>query len=356
MRQRKLPNLVTVAPMAILLFISMLTPAYSQIVLRTPSMSEGLDLSDQSTQEPSLTKRMGFSMFPDTQIIAENPRQRAAETKARFKAKAQAIEDAARFRANLLRSSLTGTTSLIVYNPSSPTTLAWLTVPSKSSIGGPTQVQQLQANDFKTGAAISIVAPYTSSPGANPQVGYFSINTGQSVVITAQNSGNTANTMDGVTVSFASPPQCPCTSGCLGPTQYVPGPNVPNGVNMAEVTLNPTGSMQQESADISCINGANTTIKMSFSGGPKWNDGAGNVSSVTNKAVGITNSPQTDSNCGISGVYPYGLSSCTTGTSLCSPTGPFCSNTAQTCELQRSANSVGFGGKVLVTFMGPLTP
>jgi hypothetical protein len=158
-----------------------------------------------------------------------------------------------------------------------------------------------------------------------------------------------------VTVTFLTAPQCPCTSGCVGIKPFVPGPNVPNGTNFGEATINPPSG--QEGADISCTNGASTSIRMSFSGGPKWNNGNGNnnVLHVQNSYVDI--STGTDKNCGLTGVFPYNLTKCTTtGGGTCSPFASLCSNSATLCALQRSPNANGFGGKILVTFRGPLTP
>jgi hypothetical protein len=334
---------------AIALSLMLVSASHSQIVLRTPSM---LSPERFDSKQNSLTQRMGLSKLPGVDFVAFN-RDQAEALKQRLRAKAQATEKSAKFRANLRRSMATGTTYLEAYNPGSGTVLAWLTVPTTSSIGGPTQASQLAAYDAKTGNSITIVIPYTQSP-ANPQIGYLNLSGGQTAVITATNSGNSTNTMDGVTVTFTSPPQCPCNSGCLGPTQFVPGLTVPNGTNFGEVTLNPPGG-DQEASDISCVNGANSSITITFSGGPAWNDGPNTVTSVSNSWVDV--STQQDNNCGLPGVFPYGLSACTSGSSTCNPSNSFCTNSQAICALQRNQGATGaFGGTVCVTFNGPLSP
>lgn len=194
--------------------------------------------------------------------------------------------------------------------------------------------------------------PVTLTPLSTYQ-GWFSFDAGDTVQITC----SAGPCLGGVNVSFLAPPQCPCTTGCAGFTPYVPGPAVPNGVNQAEVTLNPP-SGNQESCDISCNTGANTRIQIVTSGGPYWNLPGGSTTaafSIANKSVDVAN--KTDNNCNQLGVLAYGLSQCNQGPSSCTnPSGSFCSTAnADTCIIQRTAVGGSFGGTVTVNFLGALT-
>ena len=129
---------------------------------------------------------------------------------------------------------------------------------------------------------------------------------------------------------------------------------MPNGVNQAEVTLNvPAGD--QESCDISCNDGANSTIKMSANGGPQW------ITPVVTSTFDITNSwvsvaGQSDNNCNINGVLGYQLTTCTAGPNACPGPGPFCTQSGSTCFFQRNPVNGHFGGIVRISFLGPLAP
>lgn len=356
-------RVAVLASLSMLVLSALVIPAsHSQVRLQTPSMlptgaSSLLDEQD-FRNSGSLTQRFEVSRFPNENLIADRV-DRFQERIELRKARARQKVDALKFRALLRQSMATGTTYLETYNPSSGPILVWLTVPQTSNLGGPTLMQYLQANDAKTGVSIPITIPFQNlNPSSlnNPRLGYFTLNNGQTAIVASNNPGNATNVMDGVTATFLTAPQCPCNSGCVGTQPFVPGPNVPNGTNFGEVTLNPPAGFQ-ESADISCVNGASTTILMSLSGGPNWNNGNGNnnVTSAQNSWVDIANS--TDNNCGLTGVFPYNLTKCTTANGgACAPFNPFCSNTQTLCALQRTPNAIGYGGTVLLTFQGPLTP
>lgn len=356
----KVRRVALLASLSMLVLSALVIPAsHSQVRLQAPSMlpSGFNSLPCDTTDNGSLTQRFEVSKFPNGSLIVNRTDQFQERIELQ-KARAQQKIHALKYRARLRQSMATGTTYLETYNPSSSTILVWLTVPSSSSLGGPTLLQYLQANDSVTGAAITITIPFQGlSPSSlnNPRLGYFTLNNGQTAVITANNPGNTTNIMDGVTATFLTAPQCPCNSGCVGTQPFVAGPNVPNGTNFGEVTLNPPSG--QEGSDISCVNGASTSILMTLSGGPNWNNGNGNnnVTSVTNSWVDIGN--LTDNNCGLTGVYPYNLTQCTSANGgTCSPFQPFCTNSQTLCQLQRNSNANGFGGTVLLTFQGALTP
>lgn len=160
-----------------------------------------------------------------------------------------------------------------------------------------------------------------------------------------------------VNIAFLAPPQCPCTD-CSGFTPGVPGPPLPNGVNQAEVTLNPTPP-NQEAVNISCNTGANSAIEIGHNGGgAPWvlPDGTKtNAFFITNSWLNVAG--HQDNNCNRLGVLAYQLSTCNAGPSSCPGAGPFCSTQSPvTCIIQRPAVNGQFGGVVRVTFNGPISP
>ena len=205
------------------------------------------------------------------------------------------------------------------------------------------------------------ISQFSVTKGGNPVTltqinklqGWFAFDSGDTVEIKC----SAGPCLGGVNVSFLAPPQCPCSTGCQGFTPFVPGPAVPNGVNQAEVTLNPGGT-NQESCDISCNSGANTKIQIITSGGPYWNLPGGSTTaafSIANNSVDVAN--KVDNNCNLLGVLAYGLSTCNAGPASCpAPGGPFCTtNNADTCIIQRSAVNGGFGGTVTINYLGQLS-
>ncbi len=187
---------------------------------------------------------------------------------------------------------------------------------------------------------------------------------------------------------------------------------VPNGTNGFEATINLPGtiggkivpaamgllSTTAESCDITCLAGANSAITAQYTppaGGPFWTTtlgatGGGNVVLKTpfttqNSWVNVPHPTGTgcDDNCvdpktGLArpGVYPYGCSQCNNphdpgppcGSRAVPPTGTYTSQICAAknglpfntgCLLQRSPLVPGvqkFGGTILVTYTGPLSP
>ncbi|HEY9714116.1 MAG TPA: hypothetical protein V6C72_11635, partial [Chroococcales cyanobacterium] len=162
---------------------------------------------------------------------------------------------------------------------------------------------------------------------------------------------------------------CPCGDGssCSSFFQFVAGCPAANGINAAEVTLNvPT----EETVDITCNGGANTTISVVGSKSSNlWQVGVNGAytplsiqNSWVNGATGV------DNNCGggtgntgtpIPGVFPFQLSSCTTGPNSCSSAtnNVSCSSPNDgegPCQFTRAAGISG--GKVTVSYLGSLQP
>lgn len=165
-------------------------------------------------------------------------------------------------------------------------------------------------------------------------------------------SGVVDNQLNSFIVAFGDPtvfktqPYCPGTFNLY-----------PNGINYFECTLNVTTG---ETLDISLNQGANTWLGVQCnppSPIPGWttNNGLQAVTSFQNSFLSVAGSY--DDNCCLVGVFPYGLSNCTAGPSSCSSStnpGPFCSNDAIHCQVQRNPGQQG--GVVLVQFNGLMNP
>lgn len=156
-------------------------------------------------------------------------------------------------------------------------------------------------------------------------------------------------------ISFGTPPLlCP-------PVGY------PNGINLAEFTLNnntaayvniPNAPQPQEAADISCVNGVNCRVVYTMNtnnnppgstGGPWLTTGSSSVTSFSNLTLGT---PPNSPNLNRVGVYPPGCDDCT------SSVNPGCnatwlnwgnSNKKSNCTVVRVANGQS-GGEVLIQF------
>lgn len=188
--------------------------------------------------------------------------------------------------------------------------------------------------------------------------------------------------LQGVTVTFKQPPQCPNT-----------GLGIPNGVNQAEPTLNMPGTIGGvtsalagvgESCDITCLNGANALIQLAITPPSAAIDPqlwtydvsqtvpASSTFTTENSWVlyappGSQN-PGCDDNCSPErpAVYPFGCSQCNKFPDPAPPCGQYCAsanglapNTG--CNISRSPNlnnPVGqqYGGTVQYTYMGPAIP
>jgi hypothetical protein len=163
---------------------------------------------------------------------------------------------------------------------------------------------------------------------------------------------------------------------------------LPNGSNSFEPTLNlphkiknQPGGGNIESVDISCVNGANSTIQVQLTppaNGPYWvynggTTGGGNMTFKTttsgqNSWVNIAG--KCDNNCldpatnaPRPGVYPYGCTMCNVANDPNAPCRQqFChvnnglpNNTG--CGFNRGPiGNQQFGGDIVVNYMGPLSP
>ena len=226
-------------------------------------------------------------------------------------------------------------------------------------------VLDLTAKDTATENIITITAPYIAPCCTDLTAGYFNLLSGQTATIASKTS---SPALISVIVSFGIIHQCPCTlSGvpkfCLGEEPFINGPSQVNGVTGAEFTLNPSGSDAQESADITCVNGANARIEMDYvqGSGEPWNNGSfstsdPNVTHIYNSWVDIAN--QLDNNSNLSGVFPYNCSDCIQENNIaCSPRISFSKPNEKHCQVQRVRNSNGeFGGTVTITYKGLLAP
>lgn len=246
-------------------------------------------------------------------------------------------------------------TAFEVYNPSNPDVNVWVVLPTSSNLGcGATNLTQLNVLDINNNNPLPI-----TQFADNRQLGYFTLKRGRAAYIAPANG---ASCLDGLNVTFLNHPQCPCSNTCAGDKPFVPGPNLPNGTNFVEATLNAPGSFQ-ETVDISCVNGANTTISVDFQGGPNWNNGTGNsnVTHIQNSWVNVNcnQGAACDNNCSLTGVFPYNATLCNTaGAGACpnASSPPFCLATTDHCNIQRARQNGAFGGLVKATYLGPLAP
>lgn len=209
------------------------------------------------------------------------------------------------------------------------------------------------------------------------------------------------NCLQGLIVSFGQWNNCPVTPPNVAPAfpiPFVAGPAIPNGSNGAEPTLNipstingvaVTGTGSTEVCDITCVNGANSILKLTITspsqapaGGSQalpWlydasgSIGAGQSFSTTNSWVNIAD--KCDDNCykivnGVQtdrpGVFPYGCTQCNINPDPKPPCGQFCaaqnglaSNTG--CTFNRAAQTANpvtarFGGTVEFSYLSPAVP
>jgi hypothetical protein len=130
-----------------------------------------------------------------------------------------------------------------------------------------------------------------------------------------------------------------CFSGAITIDDYPQCPDTKSatGYSSVEFTLNPSGT-NQETVDISQVNGYNSLMTVSFTGGADWrvNTTLENVRQI------VQNS---GSNIGNPGVYPTNCTTCTDlGISPCKglPLGPC--QTREICNVQRAAS----GGLVTI--------
>ncbi len=226
-----------------------------------------------------------------------------------------------------------GQTALSVTNGSNAAVQVYLTLGAFPGFYGtnPGYVQNVQQVTFN---------PPVTWSGSGLQ-GSFMLQRGQKVTYNPP-----PGTAISGNISFGTPPlSCP-------PTNY------PNGINLAEFTLDnntpayvhpPQAPSPQEAIDISCVNGVNCRMQFNLSGGGNWGTaGQTSVTTFSNLPLGTKpNSP----NLNKVGVFPPGCDNCT------SSDNPGCNNvwlnwgnanTKAVCNVQRPATSSG--GEVAVVF------
>lgn len=208
------------------------------------------------------------------------------------------------------------------------------------------------------------------------------------------------NCLQGLIISFGQWNSCPATPGNAPafPIPFVAGPDIPNGSNAAEPSLNlpntiggtpVPGTGSTEVCDITCVNGANSILKLTItspssppSGGsqalPWLYDGSGSIGagqsfSTTNSWVNVKD--KCDDNCyklvsgnkvDRPGVFPYGCSQCNIFPDPGPPCGQFCA--AQNglapnngCTFNRAAQTANpataqYGGTVQFSYLSKAVP
>jgi hypothetical protein len=249
---------------------------------------------------------------------------------------------------------------------------------------------------LKRGHTVQLYSTTVSSGSSTPNYCLDSFNIG------FQGIGNTCPVNGTSTATMNFPNSTPGPNFNQDVSKYTPIPAIAkpkNGTNGFEGSINLTTANAPESVDISCVNGANSKIQMQITppvGGPYWTYNAGpqaggNISYATtanfeNSWLNVqpTGTTGCDDNCvdpktGLArpGVFPYGCSICNHFPDPAPPCGgsgypaQYCAakNFNQSpnpgsngCQLNRSPllgaplTQQKFGGTVLVTYYGPLTP
>jgi hypothetical protein len=208
------------------------------------------------------------------------------------------------------------------------------------------------------------------------------------------------NCLQGLIISFGQWNSCPAPSGSAPafPIPFVAGPDIPNGSNAAEPSLNlpntingtpVPGTGSTEVCDITCVNGANSILKLTITSPSQpppsgsqalpWaydasgTIGAGQSFSTTNSWVNVKD--KCDDNCyklvngnkvDRPGVFPYGCSQCNIFPDPGPPCGQFCA--AQNglpanrgCTFNRAAQTANavtaqFGGTVEFSYLSKAVP
>jgi hypothetical protein len=206
------------------------------------------------------------------------------------------------------------------------------------------------------------------------------------------------NCLQGLIVSFNQWNSCPTTPPPAFPVPFVAGPAIPNGSNAAEPTLNIPGTISgtavggsaaTEATDITCVNGANSILKLTITspsqaptGGSQalpWlydasgSIGAGQSFSTRNSWVNVAD--KCDDNCYMTvngnnvdrpGVYPYGCTQCNVNPDPKPPCAQYCAaqnglSANKGCNFNRSpqttnSSTAQFGGTVEFSYLSPAVP
>lgn len=240
-----------------------------------------------------------------------------------------------------------GQTTVKVYNSSNNSVQVWLTLGAYSTgnypSGNPGFIQNVSSVNFNPPVGISPTGPLQGS---------FNLGAGKMTSITMP----VGTSMSG-NFCFGTPPN------------ICPAPQFPNGMNLAEFTVNTNTPAYvnaqvpnpQEALDISCVNGVNAKIKYDLyaaAGSGSWSTTNNpNVTTFANKPFGDL-ATKTSPNVNTVGVFSVGCDNCTTsadpGTCPSQPglwNGWNLPNPANTiCNIQRQATKSG--GTVLITFSG----
>lgn len=309
----------------------------------------------------------------------------------------------------IAQTAIPGATRLIVYNASNADSTVLLAAQGAGALGdGCTKFAQ----DFLL-IDLATRKPIVITTFQSQEQGWFILKRGVKAEVFNKRknpyTGQQSPCLLGFNISFDAVKTCPTgTTGSNntvpittpGPTFNQPKsplPNLPNGGNIFEASLNlpstvngvlDTGA-QNEAVDISCVNGANSTLMMTLTpptGGPYWGIDTGSFGggirqykstfSTRNSWVDIAN--QCDANCidpatgtARPGIFPYGCTQCNvfpdpappcSGQQFCAAKNGLVGNTG--CQFQRAPIKVGnslppivkFGGTVQCTFYGKLTP
>lgn len=240
-----------------------------------------------------------------------------------------------------------------------------------------------------------------SSPSQTTLIAYNASSSPVTVYITLGADSNTYFVQDVSSINFvakpASPPVTISGSGLVGtftlaagqqaayttpagyavsgrftfgaPASLCPTGENPNGVNIAEFTLNTntdnfTGD-NFESLDISCVNGVNCKLVCKMTGGGNWattptnnnpqNPNNQNVTKFGNADLLGGPSMNVNLNAGLVGVYPPGCDDCTSSVNpgcayWTTFAGTYGSSPYQTCEVTRNATTSS-GGTVKFSFI-----
>jgi hypothetical protein len=241
-------------------------------------------------------------------------------------------------------------TALVVENKSNTTVQVWLTIGGGLPKGCATSVSQITATDTHAPHHKIKFIPLTG----NSSVGRVPLAAHHAYII-----ANSIGTCLNGNLTFNALTSCPCGFGTFSACPAGSAGNVSlpsiliNGSNFFEFNFN----NGDESMDVSCNNGCNAIIGYATRGLQNWNWPAGThkngIYSTRNGAVCLNISPPLDQNCNVPAVYPYGLTTCQGGTSLCTSEGlpgTICPTHNGICQLNRT--STNSGGTVFVTYFG----